>query len=343
MEKLKLSFEQINKLKIIHKQLKDKKLAYKINVIILLNAGYSYEEVQEVLLLDERTIRRYEEIFLKEGIEGLSENKYQGRMPKLDTNQEKELKEHLEEKCYSTAKEIKIYIKEKYDIDFTRDGLVITLHRLGFNYKKTKIIPGKADNEKQKRFVEEYKELKKKLNTKNQTIYFIDGVHPTHNVKPSYAWIKVGTDKYIKSNTGRERVNLNGAYNPISNTVEIREDKSINSNSTIELFKTLEEKHKDLEEIHIICDNARYYYSKAVMEYVSKTRIKLHFLPSYSPNLNLIERLWKFFKKKIMNNKYYEKIGDFRTAIKDFFKNIEEHKEELKKLMNENFHIFEAG
>ncbi|MBE7547044.1 MAG: transposase [Planctomycetia bacterium] len=58
--------------------------------------------------------------------------------------------------------------------------------------------------------------------------------------------------------------------------------------------------------IYIISDNAKYYRSKLVKEYLANSRIKIKFLPSYSPNLNLIERLWKFFRKKILYNKYYD-------------------------------------
>ena len=64
-------------------------------------------------------------------------------------------------------------------------------------------------------------------------------------------------------------------------------------------------------------------------------------MPSYSPNLNLIERLWKLFKKKVLYNKYYERIDDFRNAVFNFFNNsINSMQEELKNLMVENFHIF---
>ncbi|HEO65834.1 MAG TPA: IS630 family transposase, partial [Spirochaetes bacterium] len=64
-----------------------------------------------------------------------------------------------------------------------------------------------------------------------------------------------------------------------------------------ELFKTIEETHPELTKIYIVSDNARYYYSRVVREYLRHSRIELMPLPSYSPNLNLIEPLWKFFKK----------------------------------------------
>jgi transposase len=92
--------------------------------------------------------------------------------------------------------------------------------------------------------------------------------------------------------------------------------------------------------VYMILDNARYCHSKAVEEYRQELgNIVFLFLPTYSPNLNLIERLWKFFKKITFYNKYYEKFADFTQACKDFFKNIKKHKAALRSLLAENFHI----
>jgi transposase len=92
--------------------------------------------------------------------------------------------------------------------------------------------------------------------------------------------------------------------------------------------------------VYMILDNARYCHSKAVEEYRQDLgNIVFLFLPTYSPNLNLIERLWKFFKKTTFYNKYYEKFADFTQACKDFFKNIKKYEDALRTLLTENFHI----
>ena len=91
--------------------------------------------------------------------------------------------------------------------------------------------------------------------------------------------------------------------------------------------------------IHVILDNARYHYSKEVREYLQTSKINLVFLPPYSPNLNLIERLWKLFKKKILYNIYYEKFKDFKTACIKFFEDISEYNGEILSIMSEEFRI----
>lgn len=88
----------------------------------------------------------------------------------------------------------------------------------------------------------------------------------------------------------------------------VRYDKTINSHSTIELFKQIEAAHPKANDIYVICDNARYYRSTLIKDCLKGSTITLVFLPPYSPHLNLIERYWKFFKKKILYGIYYETL-----------------------------------
>jgi transposase len=89
----------------------------------------------------------------------------------------------------------------------------------------------------------------------------------------------------------------------------------------------------------VICDNAPYYRSEAVREYLKGSKIQIIFLPSYAPNLNIIERLWKFFKKKILYNRYFESFDKFKNSCKDFFSHPHRYKDELRALLTDNFEI----
>jgi transposase len=340
MRQIKLTEAQLSELYALHKRLKDKKAAYRINIIILLHRGYSYQEIQEVLLIDEKTIRRYKDTFIHRGIEGLLENNYNGGQPKLSKEQEDDLVRYLEENIMATAAEVCHFVKKQFGILFTAPGMVHTLHRLGFSYKKTKIVPAKANREEQEAFVKAYQQLRKQQKP-TEKVYFMDGVHPTHNVMPAYAWIKKGTEKEVKSNSGRQRLNINGVYSPDDGEIIIREDAAIDSESTIRLLKTIEKKHPELTTIYVVRDNARYYVSREVKEYLENSRIVFIPLPSYSPNLNPIERLWKFFKKKKLYNLYYDSFDIFKKEVLKFFRyEIKSYKRELDSLLTENFHIF---
>ena len=98
----------------------------------------------------------------------------------------------------------------------------------------------------------------------------------------------------------------------------------------------------DKDKIYIIVDNARYYKNAALQDYLKDSKIEQIFLPPYSPNLNLIERVWKFMKKKVINNKYYEKSAEFKQKIFEFFSNIKSYKKELDSLITYNFQILNA-
>jgi transposase len=89
-------------------------------------------------------------------------------------------------------------------------------------------------------------------------------------------------------------------------------------------------------------DNARYYRNKKLMEWLETTKIKPVFLPPYSPNLNLIERLWKFMRKKVINTCFYRTKDKFRMAILEFFENIDQYKLELETLMTLNFRLVKS-
>ena len=335
-----LTEEQISTLVKSHKKERDKRLADRIKAILMLNSGFTYDEIVKALLLDEVTLKRHLKKFKNKGLKGLMEMKYQGGQTRLSLIQEVELKDYLEVNTKRTVKEIVNYIESKYKISFSIVGTTKLLHRLGFSYKKPKVVPGKADLLKQKLFVEEYKKLKENLSVNDQ-IYFADSTHPEHNTKPSYGWILKGkkNDKFIKTNTGRERLNLTGAISLTTKDGVFLEQKTINSSSIIKLIKKIEAK-QSTGKIYIILDNASYHHSKVVRGYIkTKRRIKLIFLPPYSPNLNPIERLWRLMHQKLTWNRYFPSYKEFRNKTLTFFRNLQKYKPELTTLLTDNFQL----
>ena len=109
---------------------------------------------------------------------------------------------------------------------------------------------------------------------------------------------------------------------------------SVDTDSAIALYKVALEKLPEAESIYIITDNARYYLSKKLREWVEGTKIKQIFLPLYSPNLNLIERLWKFLRKEIINTKFYRTKHEFQDTVLKFFDNIASYRKETRVASN---------
>ena len=112
--------------------------------------------------------------------------------------------------------------------------------------------------------------------------------------------------------------------------VVIEESASINAQSTIALLKKLEQKNRSLQRIFVVADNARYYRNRTVKAFLETSKVQIIFLPPYSPNLNLIERLWRFLKKIVLYNRYYERFVDFKEAILKFFTNIKQYRLRVK-------------
>ena len=338
MRDYELSAKEIRKLERTHRSLHDKRHADRVKAVIALAKGWSAAQIAEILLFDEKTSRHYFDRYQQGGMEALLDDNYTGAESKLDGHQMSELAGYLEEHILPDAKSVIAYIVKQYAVRYSVSGVTDLLHRLGFSYKKPTHVPGKQDPEKQRDFLKDY-ERTKAAKGKMDPMYFADATHPQHNSVPSYGWIKRGEEKELKANCGRQRLNINGAINietlePVTGFYD-----TINAQATIDLFTKIEAKHPDADAIYIIVDNARYYHSCLLKGYVEGTKIKLIFLPPYSPNLNLIERYWKFFKKKVQNNRYYETFDEFKQACKNFFRKRKKYLPELQSLMTENFHL----
>jgi transposase len=339
---IKITDKEKKELLKLHRIFKDKKSCDRIKAIILLSEGYTVTEVSKILLIDDETVRRWKTRYETKTneLEWLEDNYtlYSGKI----TEEEKQIIEkYVRENIISDSKQIIEYIEEQLSKEYSHDGIVKLLHRMGFEYKKTTMIPSKYDEDAQKKFKRKYEKMIANKG-EDEVILFVDGVHPQHNTASSYAWIKKGEERKIKSNTGRSRLNIHGAYNPETCEVLVHEDKTLQTESTIEFLKEIENHYKSKTEIKIILDNARYYKNKEIDKYLKTSRIKLIYLPPYSPNLNLIERLWKYLRKKVINNRYYETFIKFRDAVFDFFENIDEMKSDLKTFIGNKLHLFPA-
>lgn len=163
-------------------------MADRIKAVLYLHYGLSYPEIAKLLLFDEVTINRYRKQYQEKGVSGLLELHYTGGQTTLTPTQELKLKEYLKDNLKRTAKEIVGYVDKTYGVKFSVIGLTKLLHRLGFAYKKPKVVPGKADPIRQGQFLVVYKEIKTGLSPNDQ-IYFADSTHPEHNTSTNPAMV----------------------------------------------------------------------------------------------------------------------------------------------------------
>jgi len=344
MEPFKLSEEEKNELKKFHKSVRDGNSRDRIKAILMLNDGYSCIEIAKILILDEKTIRRWRDRYLnRKNITSFIFHDCTGYTGKLNQTELKAVNQYVEENLISDSKKVRLFIQERFGITYTKNGCIALLHQLGFKYKQTTVMPSGMNPDHQKEFKKNYEEFASQLK-EDETVVFMDGMHPTHNLETGKAWIKIGTKKEVLSNSGRQRCNLNGFYNPFTQDIFAKEYPSINAQATIDSFTKLEAFYPNKATIYVIIDNARYYKNSTVKEWLKTSRIELIFLPPYSPNLNLIERFWKCLKREVILNKFYPKFSEFKVALLDFCnKSSPEHRALLKKSVGSKLHLLQPA
>lgn len=187
-----------------------------------------------------------------------------------------------------------------------------------FFIQETKGSPAKADPVKQEEWIGSYNALMDSLPARD-VVEFGDGVHPTISTKLSYGWIRTGKNKLIETTGSRTRMNLMGSINLKSMELSIAEFKTIDSEAMKQHFLLLRSKYKTVNKIHLILDQGSYNTSEKTKKFAEEQGIILHYLPTYSPNLNPFERLWKVMNEYCRKNKYFATAKEFRETIMHFF------------------------
>lgn len=338
-----LSEQDYQKLRQLQRNTKLSRRRYrKVTVLVMLHQGFNVAMVQAALGLDDNTVRRYWQGYEETGIETYLADHYVPYTGKLTEEQEERLTEHLDEHLYLDVKPIIAYVKEQYGVQYSASGMRDLLHRMGFTYKQTKTVPSRADEQAQRVFLEErLPELLTEVEAGTAEVYYADATHPTHNTKPGRGWIRKGHDFAIDCNSGRKRVNINGAVRaskPEHLVYDVTD--SINAQSTQRLCRQLLRKHP-AKTIYLVCDNARYNRCNWLQEWARGQRIEFVFLPPYSPNLNLIERLWRLLRQEAINSMYYATYDAFQRGVIDFMDNAKKYKTAIRSLLTLNFRTVE--
>jgi transposase len=318
---------------------KDRKTADRFRVILYKADRHSHREIAQRLQMGRNQVTKIVQRYRAGGLGALMTNNHQGSAPKLTAAQQQELKFELTTKIYHTAQQVIQFVQERWDLSYGLRGMHKLLKRLGFTYKKNRLVPGKADPEAQRQFVQWFDKLRAELGPDDR-LYFGDAVHLKHNAEAGYAWSLIGEPHLIPTNSGRQRYNILGVY--CTQTHEhlfmLTED-NINQDKVIELLKRLRDKHPGEGKIYLVLDNASYNKAHRVQEQANLNQITLKFLPPYSPNLNLIERLWKFMRKKFCKDKYRDTFAKFRKQLDTFFAELDQYHSELAELLTEKFEL----
>lgn len=318
----------------------DSSIYIKYTVLIMLHNKRSVLLIATDLGMSISTIENYYYQYKRTGnLDEYIQTHYKPYIGRLSKESKEKIKQYVRDNLCRCSDKVRQYIKDELGVEYCTDSVVKLLHKLGFVYKKTTLIPSGLNAEKQAEWIENFRKIEAEL-AEDAIILFADGVHPQHNTEAENGWIEKGKTFEVLSNSGRKRINLNGAINPHNPTeIVIHECDTINAETTVELLKKIEVRFSLKRLIILIVDNAKYYHSKMVQEHIKGSRIRMLFLPTYSPNLNPIERLWKYLKQKIIKSDYIENFTVFLEKIREFFGNINKHEKELTSRINTTFQI----
>jgi transposase len=348
---LKLETLVRKKIEKLRKEERDSRIHRRLSALLWLNEGRSAEEVAGLLDVCPKTIRNWVKLFRTEGLDALCSLDYTGDPGRLTRTQLEQLKEEIATGRFRCALQVCDWVETTFGQKYSPSGMRKLLLRLGCTFHKASSFLFKANRDKQEEFVKEYEQDKTKVETEKWRRYFIDGVHPLYGMEVLfYCWLLAGQRLEVGVGGGRKRLNILGAYCPDDHDyVDCRStDTNLTAQSVIALFKRIMEKHPETKHFRIYLDNVRYQHAKVLKAWIAQTKeetgvtFDLKHLPAYSPNLNLIERLWKFLRKEALQ-KWHPTFEDMQKAVADVLDNLPRYRQQLETLMTERFHLTPAA
>lgn len=340
MLKLKFTPEIIDQLYQERTRHAHSRVRQRMEAVYLKALGLSHKEIGRIVRISQTTLREYLQMYQEGGIEALKELNFHQPKSDLDDHQDS-LRQEFEQRPPATIGEAVDRIEKLTGLRRSPTQVSEFLKKLGLKRRKVATIPAKANPDKQQEFLDE------KLNPRlaevqaNQRhLFFVDAAHFVLQPFLGFLWSFVRL--FIKAPSGRQRFNVLGALHATTRQlVTVTNTSYINAQSVAALLTQLAASFVDLP-ITLVLDNARYQHCHFIKSLAAELHIELLFLPPYSPNLNLIERLWKFVKKQCLYSQYYEQFANFKQAIEDCLADVSgPFKEQLSNLLTLKFQTFE--
>ncbi len=335
------STDEIISLKVYRDKQKDSRLKIRFIAMLMLANKIDLEFIICTIGKCKKTIENWLNKYLAKGIDSLNSFQYTVKKTRLTDEQIQQLTEWVKKTNPAKAKEIREYIKDEFHVEYVTESVRQLLIKNGLGVVRPKVQPGNPPTEKeQEEHIEKYFELKS--SSEPGTVFlFGDGMHLVHQNVPGLCWGDPNDPPILKTNTGRKRLNIIGAYNPdLHKLTHLTGEENCDAERTLEYLKLIMRAYRKSPKIYLYLDNATYFKAKIVRKWLKEhPKLEIKYLPPYGPNLNLIERFWRFVKEKLVKNSYYPKYKTFRAKTFRLLNHIDDHTDELKTLMVEKFQI----
>jgi len=312
----------------------------KLLVIRMHTEGAKHGFIAKVLNLHANTVTNHLKEYADGGLAGTLEDRYYRPSSELEPFLEC-LKCSFRITPVADAKQAVKRIESLTGIRLSESQARRFMKSIGMKARKACPVPGKVDPQLQLEFyTHELLPMLKQARSGERKVFFVDAAHFVMGAFLGMIWCF--TRVFVKTSPGRQRYNVLGAIDSHNQElISIRTTENINSTSVVALFEKIREKYPD-NEITLVMDNARYQRCHFTRDNAKIHGIDILFLPPYSPNLNLIERLWKLTKRRCLTNQYYPDFKSFCRAIDKCLDDLSGPlKDELTSLMKLNFQFFQ--
>jgi transposase len=312
----------------------------KMEAVYLKGRGLPHKEICRLSRTSENTLRSYLRQFQEGGVERLKRLDFARPVSELADHRDA-LEDYFRKNPPRSAAQAAADIERLTGIRRGLTQVRTFLTGMGMKCRKMGMIPAKADADEQRRFLDgELRPRLRQARRLRRAVCFVDAAHFIHGPYLGYLWCFVRL--LMRGPSGRKRFNVLGAIDAITHELTtVRNDTVVNAETVCQLLHELAARYAGLP-LTLVLDNARYQKCDVVRSLAVALGIELLYLPSYSPNLNLIERLWKFVKKEVLSCRYYGDFARFKAAIVECLDGVEgQHQSAIKSLLTLNFQTFE--
>ena len=345
MKPIVLSPQQRRGIQQRRKETLDRRVYQRLTAVLTIAEGKSREDVAHLLGIGLSQLGEWLRIYRNKGLDALCALHSKGDPGKLTAGQVNQLKEEVSTGCFRNSAQIRQWLLDTFGVSYTPSGVKDLLRRVGVSYHKVTGFLWKANPDKQRAFVERvarHKREAQRPGAPRTRRYYIDACHPVWGLDLVYCcWLLVGQRFLVGMGSGRKRLNILGAYCPDDREyIDYRLTRdNINGEQFVNFLRLLRSTHPQAERFILYVDGARYYKSPVVKQWLRRhPEFRLSPIPAYSPNVNLIERMWRLLRAKALC-RWHKTFEDMQAAVSQVLDHLEDHGGELQTLMTEEFHI----
>src|SRR5262245_40403378 len=345
MKPIELTAEQKKELERRRKGTLDRRVYQRLTAVLAVGAGKTREEVADLLGVGLTQLSEWLRLYRNEGLDSLCQIHNKGDPGKLTPAQLEQLKAKVSTGCFRSSDQIRDWLQSTFSLSYSSSGVKDLRKRQGVSYHKVTGFLWKANPDKQRAFVKRvarHQRQAKRPDGPRTRRYYVDACHPVWGLDLVYCcWLLRGQRLLVGMGSGRKRLNILGAYCPDEHEyIDYRLTRdNINGEQFVNVLRLLLSTHPEVERFILYVDGARYYKSPVVQEWLKRhPEFLLSPIPAYSPNVNLIERLWKFMRAKALS-RWHRTFEDMQAAVSSVLDHLGDYREELRTLMAERFHI----